>query len=90
MNFLSNDTKLTIQIFIAVALILTGVIMLFLGFYTEPPGQIHESVLIAYGEVSTFAGSLLGLDYHYKYKMFVDKGKYEDKYEEKYEEKDTE
>lgn len=83
MNRLSNETKLTIQVFMAVALIIAGVVMLFLGFYIEPPGQIHDSVLIAYGEVSTFAGSLLGLDYHYKYKMFVDNDK-------RKEEKDTE
>lgn len=84
MNRLSNETKLTIQVFMAVALVIAGVVMLFLGFYIEPPGQIHDSVLIAYGEVSTFSGSLLGLDYHYKYKMFVDKDRHKD------EEKDTE
>lgn len=44
--------------------------MLFLGFYTAPQGEIHDSVLIAYGEVSTFAGALLGIDYTYKYKIF--------------------
>ena len=54
----------------AVVLILAGVIMLFLGFWTDPTGEIHDSVLIAYGEVSTFAGALLGIDYTYKYKIF--------------------
>ena len=47
---------------------LGGLIMLFCGIYISPLGQIHESVLVAYGEILTFAGSLMGIDYHYKQK----------------------
>ena len=72
MKQLDKETKLTIQVMLATLLIIVGVVLLFLGFYTEPPGQIHDSVLIAYGQVSTFAGALLGIDYSYKYKMFRD------------------
>lgn len=83
MTRLSQDTKLTIQVILAVLLVITGVILLFLGFYAPTVGEIHDSVLIAYGEVSTFAGSLCGVDYHYKYKIFVEeqKRKLEDKQE---------
>lgn len=70
MKQLDKETKLTIQVILATFLIIVGVVLLFLGFYTEPPGQIHDSVLIAYGEISTFAGALLGIDYSYRYKMF--------------------
>lgn len=28
-----------------------------------PVGEIHNSVLVAYGEISTFAGSLFGFEY---------------------------
>ena len=70
MNRLSKDTKLTIQLCLAIVLIIVGVILLFLGFGADPYGEIHDSVLVAYGEVSTFAGSLLGIDYTYKYKMY--------------------
>lgn len=70
MKRISKSTKLTIQVIMSMVLIITGVVMLFLGFYTSPVGQIHDSVLIAYGEVSTFAGALLGIDYTYKYKVF--------------------
>ena len=70
MNRLSKETKLTIQVCLAIILIIVGVILLFLGFGADPYGEIHDSVLVAYGEVSTFAGSLLGLDYTYKYKMY--------------------
>lgn len=72
MKRLDKETKLTIQVMLATLLIIVGVVLLFLGFYTEPPGQIHDSVLIAYGQISTFAGALLGIDYSYKYKIFRD------------------
>lgn len=70
MKRLDKETKLTVQVILATILVIAGVVMLFLGFYTAPVGQIHDSVLIGYGEVSTFAGALLGIDYTYKYKLF--------------------
>ena len=30
---------------------------------------IDSSVLIAFGEILTFVGSLVGIDYHYKYRQ---------------------
>ena len=45
-----------------------GLIMLFCGVFIDPQGQIHESLLIGFGEVATFAGALFGIDYVYKQK----------------------
>ena len=73
MNRISTDTKLTIQVIIACILVVAGIVLLFAGFYSDPTGQIHNSVLIAFGEASTFAGSLLGVDYHYRYKIYATK-----------------
>ena len=42
--------------------------MLFCGVYIDPQGQIHETLLVAFGEVATFAGALMGIDYTYKFK----------------------
>ena len=42
--------------------------LLFCGEYIDPAGEIHETVLIAFGEAATFAGSIIGIDYHYKSK----------------------
>lgn len=81
MKRLSQESKLTIQVCLAIILIIVGVILLFLGFGADPYGEIHDSVLVAYGEVSTFAGSLLGIDYTYKYKMYkarIDRNKDEE------------
>ncbi len=56
------------QLIVAVLLSVSGLVLLFLGFWCSPTGEIHNSVLIGFGEVSTFAGALFGVDYSYKYK----------------------
>ena len=59
---------LNIQLITACVMSLGGLAMLFCGIYISPLGQIHESLLVAFGEVMTFAGSLFGIDYVYKIK----------------------
>jgi len=61
-----NKSKATLQLVIATLLSLFGMLLLGAAFVTAPPGEIHSSVLIAYGEVMTFAGALFGIDYHYR------------------------
>lgn len=65
-----TKVKLNIQLALGVTLVVAGIVLLFLGFYAHPIGDITNSVLVAYGEVSTFAGALIGVDYSYKYKTF--------------------
>lgn len=60
--------KLTAQLFVAVLLIVIGSGLLIAGFIVPPGGEIHSSILIAYGETLTFVGALFGIDYHYKAK----------------------
>jgi len=55
-----------IELGIAVFLSIAGVFLLIAGFYAVPVGEIHNSILIAYGETLTFVGALLGIDYHYR------------------------
>lgn len=57
-----------IQLITAAVLAIAGMILLFCGLYIDPKGEIHETVLVAYGEILTFAGSLMGIDYHYRNK----------------------
>ena len=56
-----------IQLFMAVVLTLSGILLLFAGAMVPPIGIIHSSILVAFGEVSTFAGALFGIDYHYRF-----------------------
>ena len=58
----------TTQLILAASLCTFGGILLIAGFICPPLGEIHHSVLIAFGEILTFAGSLIGIDYHYRYK----------------------
>lgn len=62
-------TNINIQLITAAILSVGGLAMLFCGVFIDPRGQIHESLLIGFGEVMTFAGSLMGIDYHYKSKQ---------------------
>lgn len=50
----------------AVLLVLSGIVLIFSGFWVAPEGEIHNSVLVAFGEIATFAGALFGVDYSYK------------------------
>lgn len=47
----------------AVGLSLTGMAMLLVALWLPPRGSIEPSVLVAYGEVMTFVGALLGISY---------------------------
>ena len=60
---------LSILLSAAMVLSLAGVVLLFMGFWCSPAGEIHNSVLVGFGEVSTFSGALFGVDYSYKYKI---------------------
>lgn len=56
----------SIQLYSAISLIALGCTLLIAGFCIPPTGEIHNSVLIAFGEILTFAGALMGIDYRYK------------------------
>ena len=59
-----------IQLLIAALVVVMGMILLYIGVSMDPKGEIHETVLVAFGEAATFAGSIMGIDYHYKSKNF--------------------
>ena len=60
--------KIELQLIAAFILSLGGLVLLFCGVFIEPQGQIHESLLVAFGETATFSGALFGIDYVYKKK----------------------
>lgn len=62
MNRVASDAHL----WVAVLLTVSGIALLFCGFWLDPEGEIHSSVLVAFGEVMTFAGALFGVDYSYR------------------------
>ena len=60
--------KIDLQLVAAFILSIGGLILLFCGVFIDPQGEIHTSLLVAFGETCTFAGALFGIDYIYKTK----------------------
>ena len=50
---------------LAVVTMGAGLSLLFIGMYIPPEGEIHQSVLTAFGLISIFVASLLGISLHY-------------------------
>lgn len=65
--------KLDLRLIVAVVLTIVGSGLLIAGFIVPPLGAIDSSVLVAFGETSTFVAALLGIDYNYKYQMYKTK-----------------
>lgn len=61
--------KLSLQLGIAVVLVIFGIGLIVASFIVPPLGAIDNSVLVAYGETLTFVGALIGVDYSYKFKV---------------------
>lgn len=61
--------KLTFKEFLIYTLafvtMVAGIALLFAGLCIAPEGEIHSSVLTAFGLVSVFVASLLGISIHY-------------------------
>lgn len=88
---MATRKKLNIQLWLSVVIVIFGLVMLSASFVVPPLGVIEASVLAALGELLTFAGSLMGIDYSYKFKRYktdVERGIILE--EEKEEHEDTE
>ena len=67
---MTNDAKLNLRLLVVVLLTIVGSGLLIAGFVVPPLGMIDSSVLVAFGETSTFVAAVLGVDYNYKYKQY--------------------
>lgn len=65
--------KLNLRLVVTLILTIVGSGLLIAGFIVPPLGVIDSSVLVAFGETSTFVAAVLGIDYNYKYKEYQDK-----------------
>ena len=70
---MSYKTNLNYRLLVATILTIIGSGLLIAGFTVPPLGVINSSVLVAFGETSTFVAALLGIDYNYKYQMYKNK-----------------
>lgn len=58
----------TLQIILAISMASFGAVLILTAFFVPPMGTIDASVLTAFGEMLTFSGTVLGIDYKYKNK----------------------
>lgn len=63
--------KLKYQYVLSTLLMIVGCGLLIASFCVPPVGIIDNSVLIAFGQVLTFVGALLGIDYSYAAKRYI-------------------
>jgi hypothetical protein len=69
---MANKKKMmNLQLLLGFILAIFGIALIGVSFIVPPLGIIHASVLTAIGEIFTFSGALLGLDYNYKYKVYL-------------------
>ena len=66
--------KRDIQFVAAYAIAIFGLALITVALFLPPTGEIHPSVLAAFGEILTFAGASIGMDYHYR-RRYEDTGK---------------
>lgn len=57
------------RFWLGAALVIAGIVMLFIAMFIDPKGEIHGSVLGAFGEISTLAGCLMGMDAYTSFKI---------------------
>ena len=54
------------QLCLSTSLVIFGVVLIVYSFIVPPTGVIDPTVLTAFGEILTFAGAIIGIDYRYK------------------------
>lgn len=62
---MKRDTR-RFQFVAAYVIVAVGLVLLTMALFMPPVGEIHPSVIAAFGEVLTFAGASIGMDYHYR------------------------
>lgn len=67
---MKQKTNLNARLAVALILTIVGSGLLIAGFIVPPLGVIDSSVLVAFGETSTFVAAVLGIDYNYKYQIY--------------------
>lgn len=61
-----EEKKARVQLVLAICLVVFGCLLITAAFIIPPTAEIHPSVLTAFGEILTFAGAVIGIDYQYK------------------------
>lgn len=66
---MKKTSREIVQLIAALFIALFGLALIAVAFYVPQKGVIDPTVLTAFGEILTFSGAILDLDYHYKAKI---------------------
>lgn len=66
---MKRETKEDVQIWTAVGMLIAGVTMSFIGFFVEPLGMIHDSVLWFFAQCLLYCGAVFGIPLYVKSKI---------------------
>lgn len=58
---MKRETREDVQIWTAVGMLIAGVTMSFIGFFVEPSGIIHDSVLWFFAQCLLYGGAVFGI-----------------------------
>lgn len=47
---------------LATGMIVSGIVLVYIAFFTPPVGEVHGSILGFFGEIITASGAILGID----------------------------
>ena len=56
----------SLQMCLATLTVVFGCVLIGAAFLVPPSGVIDPTVLAAFGEILTFAGAIIGIDYRYR------------------------
>lgn len=66
---MKRETKEDVQIWTAVGMLIAGTTMSFIGFFVEPMGIIHDSVLWFFAQCLLYGGAVFGIPLYVKSKI---------------------
>lgn len=66
---MKRETRDDIMIWTAVGMLFAGVVMSFTGFFCEPMGVIHDSVLWFFAQCLLYAGAVFGIPVYVRTKI---------------------
>lgn len=68
---MNAEKRATTQLVFALIMATFGCVMITIAFFIPPSAEIHPTVLAAFGEILSFAGAVIGVDYSYKKKQLT-------------------
>ena len=61
--------RLTVQLTMAILLTMSGIVLLFCGFWIDPQGKVDNSVQVGFRGDQYVCGAIFGVDYSYKLRI---------------------